>query len=140
MPTTIRPLTPDEIQSLTPHSFTLAPVFDDLARYASPSGALLVGEVDGSLAAAAALFLQCDTLSIDHFVVSPRFRGHGLGGKLLRACVEHAKSKGAARVRSLAPAWCPDWRAFYTRHGFVYTDARTADTLTDMTPVELQIA
>jgi GNAT superfamily N-acetyltransferase len=139
MPATIRHLSAEAIRSLTPRTFDLANLFDTLDRYTPPAGGLLVGEVDGTLAAAAAVHHEADTLQIDHFVVLPRFRGHGLGGKLMRGVIDHARSLKVARIVSQAPAWCPDWRAFYTRHGFAYTDARTAGSLTDMTPVELAL-
>jgi predicted GNAT family N-acyltransferase len=43
-------------------------------------------------------------------------RGRGLGGALLRACLDHARGAGAARV------WCnarSPVRGFYEREGFV---------------------
>lgn len=139
MAATLRHLAAEEIRALTPQTFDLANIFDARDRYIPPAGALLVGEVDGTVAAAAAVHAGADTLHIDHFAVSPRFRGHGLGGRLMRGVIDHARSLKVARIVSEAPAWCPDWRAFYTRHGFRYTDARSAGSLNDMTPVELAL-
>jgi GNAT superfamily N-acetyltransferase len=46
----------------------------------------------------------------------PAARGRGLGGRLLEACLDHARARGGASV------WCnARTRAlvFYERHGFV---------------------
>jgi GNAT superfamily N-acetyltransferase len=45
----------------------------------------------------------------------PELRGRGIGGELLEACVEHARSHGGSVV------WCDGRvaaRVFYERHGF----------------------
>ncbi len=45
----------------------------------------------------------------------PGWRGRGIGGALTRAAVEHARSRGARRVRLGA---APDGRGVYARLGF----------------------
>jgi GNAT superfamily N-acetyltransferase len=140
MATTVRKLTAAEVRGLTPATFTLAPVFGRQEAYAGKDGAILLGEVDGAAAAVAAMELRGGVMEVDEFAVSPRFRGHGLGGSLMRAVITEARRRGATAVRARAPAWCPEWRAFYTRLGFAYTDPATRDTMTDMTPVELSLA
>ena len=135
----IRQLSPDEVKQLMPERFQLANVFDRLERYAGEDGGILVGEVDGALAAAAAFEGRGEVLHVKHFVVLPQYRGHGLGGKLLEAVIEQGRVMGVRKIVSEAPAWCPDWRAFYTRHGFVYKDRASAGSETEMTPVELAL-
>ena len=50
--------------------------------------------------------------------------------------VEKGKELGVKKIVSEAPGWCPEWRAFYTRHGFVYTGGESA---TEMVPVEMTL-
>jgi len=132
----IRELTGEKVRGLTPQTFDLANVFERLEVYAGENGAVLVGEVDGGLAAGAAIEKRGDVLHVEHFVVSPEYRGHGLGGKLMRAVVEKGRKMGVRKIVSEAPGWCPEWRAFYTRHGFVYTQDASA---TEMVPVEREL-
>jgi GNAT superfamily N-acetyltransferase len=140
MATTIRRLSGEEIRALTPENFQLAPVFHKQAVYAGEMGVVLVGEVDGVPAAAAAGEARGEWLQVDEFVVSPRFRGHGLGGSLMRAVLTEARRRGLRKVRAFAPSWCPEWRAFYTRLGFVYREEPLGeDDMGDMVAVELDL-
>ncbi len=144
MPTQIRQLPSEEITQLTPRTFSLAPVFDNLPHYASPAGAMFLAETDGRPSAFAAITYertpaQTGTLHIDHFVVSPEFRGHGLGTRLMNVLLDHAKSLSIRTLRATIPGWCPEWRAFYSRFGFVFTDPTTANSMSDETPMELHL-
>ena len=144
MPTTIRQLSPDQISRLTPQTFTLAPIFQNLAHYAGISGSLFLAETDNTPSACAAITYRKSSadqsiLHIDHIVVSPQFRGHGLGGRLMKVVIGHAKSLSIPTITAEAPAWCSDWRAFYSRLGFVFTDPQSANSSTGNTPVELSL-
>jgi GNAT superfamily N-acetyltransferase len=105
---------------------------------------MFLGETDGRASAFAAITYErtpaeAGTLHIDHFVVLPEFRGHGLGGKLMKVILDHAKSLSIGTIRATIPGWCPEWRAFYARFGFVFTDAGSGHSMSDETPVELQL-
>jgi GNAT superfamily N-acetyltransferase len=129
----VRLLGPGDIRGLTPATFTLAPIFDRLEAYAGEKGGLFVGEVDGAPAACAAVVREGDTLRVEQFAVSPRARGHGLGSRMMKAVIDHARGLGLTRIRAEAPGWCPDWRAFYTRLGFTYL---TQGSMSEMATVE----
>jgi GNAT superfamily N-acetyltransferase len=140
MPATIRKLTPDEILTLTPQTFTLAPIFDNQQTYASQNGALLLAEVEGSPAGVAAInYTNPKVAVIDHFAVSPRFRSHGVGSRLMNAVLTNARAHNAPAIRAHIPPSCPDWRDFYKRFKFEYLDLAAKNTTSDTTPVELKI-
>jgi GNAT superfamily N-acetyltransferase len=139
----IRQLTAGEVNALTPKNFTLAPLFDNLQRYAGLQGALLLATINDEPAGCAALAYRASPaekgdLHINHFVILPAFRGHGLGSKLMRAVLDHARSLSIRTVQADIPGWCPEWRAFYSRFGFVFTRP-ASDALTSTTPVELHL-
>ncbi|HVX83594.1 MAG TPA: GNAT family N-acetyltransferase [Phycisphaerae bacterium] len=139
----IRQLSAEEVAALTPATFTLAPIFDNLPRYAGLQGALFLAAIDNQPAACAALAYLASpaekgALHIDHFVVLPSFRGHGLGSKLMHAILDHARSLSIRTLQADIPGWCPEWRAFYSRFGFVFTKP-ASDDLTNTTPVELHL-
>jgi GNAT superfamily N-acetyltransferase len=57
---------------------------------------------------------------ISEMYVRPSYRGQGIGGKLVRAAVEFARSRGWTRLEVGAPP-VPAWArstAFYRRNGF----------------------
>jgi GNAT superfamily N-acetyltransferase len=137
MSVTIRKLSPEEIAALTPATFTLAPIFDKQQTYASLAGMLLLAELGHTPAGAAALAYHADCLHIDHFAIAARFQGRGVGSALMKAILTEARHTGAATLRAEIPGWCPDWRAFYSRFGFVFLDRSTSET--DILPVELQL-
>ena len=124
--------------------FTMAPIFDKLAHYASPGGAIFLAETDERPSACAAITYirtpaERGTLHIDQFVVLPQFRGYGLGGGLMKAILAHAKSLSIRTITANVPGWCPEWRAFYSRFGFVFMGPATANSMSDETPVELHL-
>lgn len=58
-------------------------------------------------------------LELTKMAVSPEFRGHGIGDRLMEAALEHARASGYEKVflethHKLAPAL-----ALYRKHGFV---------------------
>lgn len=140
MSTKIRQLTLQEVAALSPRTFDIAPIFSELSQYAGINGALFISETGGELSGCAAVSYRDRGLRIDHFVVVPNFRGHGLGGGLMKSVLDHAKSLGVERITAEIPGWCPEWRAFYGRFGFVFTDPKTASSLSDSTPVELLLS
>jgi GNAT superfamily N-acetyltransferase len=140
MSATIRKLTPDEVLTLTPQTFTLAPIFDHQQTYASANGALLLAEVDNQPAGVAAInYTDPARAVIDQFAVSPRFRSHGVGSRLMNAVLTDAREHGAPIIRAHILPWCPDWRAFYKRFKFEYLDPAAENATTDTTPVELKL-
>jgi GNAT superfamily N-acetyltransferase len=146
MPTKIRQLSPEEIAQLTPQNFMMAPIFDRLAHYAGMKGAIFLAETDGERSGCAAVSYSGagagaakGTLHIDQFVVMPEFRGHGLGGRLMKVILDHAKSLSVGKITAEIPGWCPEWRAFYARFGFVMTNLKTANSMSEETPVELRL-
>lgn len=144
MPTKIRQLSAEEISRLTYETFTVAPIHRQLAHYASPAGAIFLVETDGEASACAAITYQKSpaekgALHIDHFVVLPEFRGHGLGGRLMKTILDHAESLSIPTISADIPGWCPEWRAFFSRFGFVFTDPQSANSFSDETPVKLHL-
>ncbi len=55
---------------------------------------------------------------IHELVVDPAYWGHGLGGRLLDAALEHFKAHGHQRARLWVGEHNDRARAFYARHGF----------------------
>jgi carbonic anhydrase len=137
---TVRKLTPEEVTALTPQNFQIAPIFDKQSIYASGQGALLLAEVEGQPAGVAAInYTHPERAEIDQFAVSPRFRSHGVGSRLMNAVLADARAHGSPAIRAHILPWCPDWRAFYRRFKFQYLDPAGENATTDMTPVELKL-
>lgn len=55
---------------------------------------------------------------LEDMVVSATARGHGVGGALLQAAIDYARSLGARRITLLTDAGNHRAQAFYRRHGF----------------------
>jgi GNAT superfamily N-acetyltransferase len=137
MSTRIRRLSEEEVGRLGRDVFQMFPV-------SKTFGAVFVAETEGEVSGGAAVSYvgseaEKGVLHIDHFVVNPAFRGHGLGGRLMKVILDHAKSLAIRTVRAEIPGWCPEWRAFYSRFGFVFMDAGKGNTMADETPVELRL-
>jgi ribosomal protein S18 acetylase RimI-like enzyme len=67
---------------------------------------------------------------IERFGVDPDYRGRGLGRRLFAALVEHFRSVGAERLRTLVDARQPEQKGFLEALGFAASD---------MTALELPI-
>ena len=67
--------------------------------------------VDGTLAGWAAYRLEPGRITFTHTEIDPLYEGHGLGGELVRAALDSARSRGLAVV----PA-CPFVRSYIARH------------------------
>jgi GNAT superfamily N-acetyltransferase len=138
----VRQMSAEEVAGLRPASFDVAPIFERQGVYGGLQGALLVAEVGGEVMGCAALRYEAaggekGTMHVDQFVVLPRARGRGVGSKLMKGVLGHAKGLGIRVVRAEMPGWCPEWRAFYSRFGFVMTEVGEAGT--SMVPVELRM-
>ncbi|MGN6367412.1 MAG: GNAT family N-acetyltransferase [Phycisphaerae bacterium] len=137
MATRIRQLSEEEVGRLGTDVFQMFPV-------SKTFGAVFMAETEGEVSGGAAVSYvgseaEKGVLHIDHFVVMPAFRGHGLGGRLMKVILDHAKALSIRTVRADIPGWCPEWRAFYARFGFVFMDPTTANSTADETPVELRL-
>jgi predicted GNAT family acetyltransferase len=81
---------------------------------------LLVGE-DGRELGLADYRLRDDAILFTHTEVDPALRGHGLGGRLIKAALDDARSRFSQRVVPLCPfvdEWIeahPDYRDLVTR-------------------------
>ena len=68
--------------------------------YAPPSGRLLIARVGGEVAGCIALRkLNHDICEMKRLYLRPKFRGKGLGGKLVGAILSEAKQIGYSRMR-----------------------------------------
>ena len=68
--------------------------------YAPPSGRLLIARVGGEVAGCIALRkLNYDICEMKRLYLRPKFRGKGLGGKLVGAILSEAKQIGYSRMR-----------------------------------------
>ena len=92
---------------------------------ASPTSAVLVAEVDASVAGICQLIMfrhlqerggLCAEIESMH--VSPALRGRGIGGALLDAAVAEARSAGCYRIQLTSNKSRSDAHRFYARHGF----------------------
>jgi len=55
---------------------------------------------------------------IHAILVHPDYRGHGIGGKLVDALLEHCQTEGIDTVRALIPRDNKELQAIFRRHGF----------------------
>jgi predicted N-acetyltransferase YhbS len=87
------------------------------------SGAILVAEENGEIAGVTTLSfpvaIRCDGVysCIEENIVDERFRGKGVGGKLLRAAIAEATTRGCAEIQVNAPSEMG--YPLYLRHGFI---------------------
>lgn len=93
-------------------------VDDDLASWAHPpSETLRVVEEDGQLAAFGGVQLDGGATIVGP-LVAPRFRGRKIGGTLLDASIEIARSRGVERLNAAVGAGNVSGRLLLERRGF----------------------
>lgn len=86
-------------------------------------GSILVAEVDGEIAGVTTLSyptaIRCNGLysCIEEIIVDERFRGKGVGGKLLQSAIAEATSRGCDEIQVNAPSEMG--YPLYIRHGFI---------------------
>ncbi len=78
------------------------------------AGDVLVAELDGTAAGVAAIAPDEDGFEIELFFVDPPAMGHGVGARLFKALVQHAKQRG---IPSLSILSDPQAAPFYERMG-----------------------
>ncbi len=104
----------------------LAPYQQALTEIASSPGTdVLVAELDGRVVGVCQLITfrhlqhrggRCAEIESMH--VTPELRGQGIGGTLVDAAIEVARSAGCYRVQLTSNLARPDAHRFYERHGF----------------------
>ena len=92
---------------------------DPEAHVLAPGGQILLAECDGEIAGCCALIPHGERcFELGKMAVAPRYQSRGIGGALLAAATDYARSHGASSLyletnSSLAPAL-----RLYSRHGF----------------------
>ncbi|MEO8557604.1 MAG: GNAT family N-acetyltransferase [Rhodospirillales bacterium] len=111
------------------------------AKYAPPTGALILATVDDQPAGAVALWQQAPSIcEMKRLYVRPEFRGHELGRKLAEAIVAEGKSLGYRAMRldtfkdSMARA-----KALYERMGFVEVEPYYDNPMPDVCYMEMML-
>lgn len=98
--------------------------------YSPPTGELLVIRENSEILAIAGFRrVDASTCEIDPFKVSLYHHGRGLGGTLMRALLPRAAEAGYEKIVSRIMLWCPDYQAFYRRHGFAQAGDHVARAL-----------
>ena len=92
--------------------------------YSAEDGGCLVVARDGATVGGWAGFVRIAPkgCEISQFVVQGEHRGKGLGTRLMQGLLNEVRRMGYARVVSRIEPWCPEWRAFYKGHGFVFVN------------------
>ena len=89
------------------------------AGLAPPHGLFLIARVDGDLAGCVGLRTLTPGIGeIKCLFVRPRFRGHGLGRRLLTAVEEAARERGHAHLRLDTMAELVEARSLYADAGY----------------------
>lgn len=70
-----------------------------------------------------------DVLDLQHTVVDPRKRGHGLGGRLVETGLQHARAEGL-KVRPTCP-FVPGYVADHPEHQDLLEDATAKEAASD---------
>jgi uncharacterized protein len=73
--------------------------------------------VDGELAGFAEYRRRPELIAFVHTLIDPRFEGHGLGGRLVRAALDDARAEGL----DVLP-FCPFVRGYIASHPAEYLD------------------
>ena len=103
----------------------LAPYRSALAEIARGPGGVLVAEVEGQVVGVCQLIVFRHLQSrgglcaeVESVHVHPDYRGHGIGGVLMRAAVARARDLGCYRVQLTSNNARPEAHRFYERLGF----------------------
>lgn len=109
----------------------LGPWYRDhvLRRVQDSGGRVVVAEVSGELVGYATLLLRCTNseerdereyvyAAVGELLVTPAYRGRGLGTRLLRRCEELARAEGVKWLRVEVLAHNEGARRLYDRYGF----------------------
>jgi ribosomal protein S18 acetylase RimI-like enzyme len=76
---------------------------------------------DEPVGAVAMIRTSGDTFELAKMAVSPGQRGHGIGDKLILACIDHARRKAADKIFLLSNTRLTPAIELYKKHGFVET-------------------
>lgn len=88
------------------------------------TGAILVARVDLELAGMVNILFTISTALgervaiLEDMVVAPRFRGSGVGSKLMAHAIQSARDSGCKRITLLTDRANESAQRFYQRHGF----------------------
>lgn len=101
----------------------------DRSAYSAEAGGCFVVARDGPAVGGWAGFVRVAPkgCEIGQFVVRDEYRGKGLGTRLMQGLLNEARRMGYGRVVSRIEPWCPEWRAFYKGHGFVFVNEEDED-------------
>lgn len=88
--------------------------------FVDTGGAILVAELDGRVVGCCALLKHDDSIyEVSKMAVRREYRGAGIGKRLLRAVIEHARSIGARRLEIISSTRLPPAIELYKQAGFV---------------------
>ncbi len=97
----------------------VASIVSDFAAARDPQCAAWIAEVDGERAGCVfSMKKDARTAQLRLLLVEPRFRGHGIGGKLVDECVKFATGCGFRRMVLWTNDVLKDARRLYERAGF----------------------
>jgi GNAT superfamily N-acetyltransferase len=84
-----------------------------------PRDAVWIAELDGQRVGCVSCMAGDDGDAVLRILlVHPDGRGHGIGGRLVDTCVEHARAHGFKRLRLWTTNWQEAARQVYLRRGF----------------------
>jgi ribosomal protein S18 acetylase RimI-like enzyme len=85
-----------------------------------PGGEIFFALVGEAAAGTVAMIrMDAESFELAKMAVSPEFRGFGLGDKLMRACIDHARSAGAKCIILESNTKQEAAIRLYRKHGFV---------------------
>ena len=97
----------------------IARIMADFAHTRDSRAAGWIAELDGDrVGCVLSVSASDDTAQLRVLLVHPDARGHGLGGRLVDTCVEHARAAGYARMRLWTNDVLESARRIYLDRGF----------------------
>ena len=88
--------------------------------FVDSGGAILIAELDGRVVGCCALLKHSDSVyEVSKMAVMREYRGTGIGERLLRAVIEHARLIGARRLDIISSTRLPPAIELYKKAGFV---------------------